>query len=354
MSGPRATLAEVASLVGGRVLGDPGTVVSDLVPLAEAGPGQLGFLADRRYLKHLSGKDGVAVLVAESLVPLLVGEGPPGVAVQEPHRALATLVAHFHPTSPPEPGIHPTAVLGRGVVLGERAHVGPYAVVEEGARIGDDVVLGAHSVVGRGARIGAGCVLHPHAVLYPGTILGERVILHAGARVGVDGFGYVFQEGAHRKVPQVGGCVLGDDVEVGANACIDRGSIGRTVVGAGSKLDNLVHVAHNVSIGPRSLLVAQVGIAGSSRVGEGAVLGGQVGVSGHLEIGAGARLGAQAGVIGDVAPGETVSGYPARPHREYLQAMAALFRLPGMRRELEDRIRVLEDRLEALKEREGS
>lgn len=348
MNATPATLAEVASLVGGRVLGDPSLTVTDLVPLEQAGPGELAFLADRRYVRYLGETLAAPLLVAETLVPLLPEGKWSGVAVREPHQALAVLVARFHPEAEPVPGIHPTAVLGRGARLGAGVQVGPYAVVEEGAQVGDGSILGAHVVVGRRARVGARCVLHPHVVLYPGTVLGDRVILHAGARVGVDGFGYVFRDGAHRKVPQVGGCVLEDDVEVGANACIDRGSIGRTVIGAGSKLDNLVHVGHNVRIGPRVLLVAQVGIAGSSRVGEGAVLGGQVGVSGHLEIGAGARLGAQAGVIGDVAPGETVSGYPARPHREYLQAMAALFRLPGTHRGMEERLRALEVRLAQL------
>lgn len=345
MNAPPSTLAEVAALVGGRVLGDPSLTVTDLVPLDQAGPGELGFLADRRYLKHLHAPNPVMLLVAESLVSLLPEGEWSGVVVREPHQALAILVTRFHPAVEHVPGIHPTAVLGRGVRLGSGVHVGPYAVVEEGAVVGDGAVLGPHVVVGRGARVGPGCVLHAQVVLYPGTVLGERVILHAGARVGVDGFGYVFRDGAHHKVPQVGACIVEDDVEIGANVCIDRGSIGRTVIGAGSKLDNLVHVGHNVRIGPRVLLVAQVGIAGSSRVGEGAILGGQVGVSGHLEIGPGARLGAQAGVIGDVAPGETVSGYPARPHREYLQAMAALFRLPGTHRAMEERVRALEARL---------
>jgi UDP-3-O-[3-hydroxymyristoyl] glucosamine N-acyltransferase len=348
MTRPRPTLGEVAALVGGRVLGDPSPQVGDLVPLEQAGPDELGFLADRRYLKQLPDPGAVRLLVSESLVALLPEGEWSGVAVREPHQALAVLVSHLHPVFETPPGIHPTAVLGRRVRLGAGVHIGPYVVLEDGAEVGDRCVLGPHVVVGRDARVGAGSILHPHVVLYPGTVLGERVILHSGARVGVDGFGYVFRDGAHHKVPQVGACVVEDDVEVGANVCIDRGSIGRTVIGAGSKLDNLVHVGHNVRIGPGVLLVAQVGIAGSSRVGAGAVLGGQAGVSGHLDIGAGARLGAQAGVIGDVAPGETVSGYPARPHREYLQAMAALFRLPGSQRATDQRVRALEARLEAL------
>ncbi len=341
---PLLSLSEVAVATGGRVMGDPEVQVGDLLPLEQAGEGELGFLADRRYLRFLSHSRAGALLVAEGLADQ-VPEGCSAVVVKDPHRALALLVERFHPPLPTPVAIHPTAVFGHGVRLGRDVSVGPYVVVGDGAVVGDRVVLSPHVVVGAGATIGDDTVLHPHVVLYPGVRIGREVILHAGVKVGVDGFGYVFHEGEHRKVPQVGGCQVGDRVEIGANSCLDRGSIGRTVVGDGAKLDNLVHLGHNVSVGPLALLVAQVGIAGSTRVGKGAVLGGQVGVSGHLEIGDGARLGAQAGVIGDVPPGETVSGYPARPHRSYLQAMAALFRLPAQEKSRERRMALLEERL---------
>lgn len=342
--GGTLSLAEVAAITAGRLVGSPEVRVGDLLPLEQAGDGELGFLADRRYLRFLPDSRAGALLVSEALS----GEVPPGrpaVVVPDPHRALALLIERFHPASLPTAGIHPTAVFGTGVRLGRDVTVGPYVVVGDGAVVGDRVVLSPHVVVGAGATIGSDSVLHPHVVLYPGVQVGREVILHAGVKVGVDGFGYVFHEGQHRKVPQVGGCVVEDRVEIGANSCLDRGSIGRTVVGEGAKIDNLVHLGHNVSVGPLALLVAQVGIAGSSRVGKGAVLGGQVGVSGHLEIGDGARLGAQAGVIGDVPAGETVSGYPARPHRSYLQAMAALFRLPAQEKARERRLARLEERL---------
>jgi UDP-3-O-[3-hydroxymyristoyl] glucosamine N-acyltransferase len=183
-------------------------------------------------------------------------------------------------------------------------------------------------------------------VLYPGTRLGAGVILHAGVRLGVDGFGYVPGPEGPVKVPQVGACVVEDEVEIGANSCVDRGSIGRTVVGRGSKLDNLVHLAHNVQVGRGVLMAAMVGVAGSSRVGDGVMFGGQSGVAGLVEVGAGARVSAQAGVISDVAAEETVSGFPARNHREFLKAMGALYRLSGMQArvaELEDRVRLLEE-----------
>ncbi|NUP54266.1 MAG: UDP-3-O-(3-hydroxymyristoyl)glucosamine N-acyltransferase, partial [Gemmatimonadaceae bacterium] len=188
---------------------------------------------------------------------------------------------------------------------------------------------------GAGVVIGAGCRIDPGAALYAGTTVGDRVRVHAGARLGSDGFGYVFRGGRHEKIPHVGRCIVEADVEIGANTTIDRGSIDDTVIGAGTKIDNLVHVAHNVRIGRLCLIMAQVGIAGSVRVEDGVILAGQVGISGHHTIGAQARLAAQAGVFGDIPPGETWSGYPARPHREALRAQAALFKLPSLLRGLE-------------------
>lgn len=220
-------------------------------------------------------------------------------------------------------------------MLGELVSVGDYAVVGSGVRLADGVTIGAHCVIGDDASIGERARLWPGVTIYPGVTLGARTIIHSGARIGCDGFGYVLRDGAHQKIPHVGRCIIGDDVEIGANSTIDRGSIDDTVVGNGTKIDNLVHVAHNVRIGEKCLLVAQVGIAGSATIGDGVILAGQAGIGGHLSIGAGARIGAQAGVFGDVPAGETWSGYPARPHKESLRASAALFKLAGMMRRLE-------------------
>jgi UDP-3-O-[3-hydroxymyristoyl] glucosamine N-acyltransferase len=269
---------------------------------------------------------------------------PTRIVVKDPHGALPKLLAHFYPTPLPEAGIHPTAVLEKGVELGEGITIGPYVVVGDGTVLGDGVRIGAHSVLGAECIVGADSVIHPHVVLYPGTRLGARVILHAGTCLGVDGFGYVPVEGEIRKVPQVGVCVVEDDVEVGANSCIDRGSIGRTIIGKSTKLDNLVHLAHNVQLGQGVLMAAQVGVAGSSIIRDGAMFGGQVGISGHLEIGEGVRVGGQGGVIGDVPPGKTVLGFPARDHREYLRAMGMAFKLPETVRRLKE----VEERLAAL------
>ena len=338
------TLDEAAGMVDGRVLGNGSREVRSAAPLETAGPGDLGLLADRRYLDRVPGSGAEALLVSQALAGNLPEEGPPALVVEDAHRALRTLLQHWYPPEKPREGIHPTAVVAEDAELASDVHVGPYAVVEEGAHIGEGTELEAHVVVGRGVRVGRDCRLHPHVVLYPGALLGDRVEVHAGARLAVDGFGYVFEDGAHRKVPQVGTCVIEDDVEIGANTCMDRGSIGETRVGAGTKVDNLVHLGHNVHVGRQGFVTAQVGVAGSTRVGDGVLLGGQAGLAGHLTVGDGARVGAQAGIIGDIPPGKTVSGYPARDHREYLRGMGMVFKLP----ELAQQVRRVEARLAEL------
>ncbi|MCU0635912.1 MAG: UDP-3-O-(3-hydroxymyristoyl)glucosamine N-acyltransferase, partial [Gemmatimonadaceae bacterium] len=227
-------------------------------------------------------------------------------------------------------GVHPTALVSPHAQLGADVTVEAYAIVHEDAVLGDRAWIGPHALVDRGVRIGEDTRVHSHVSLAPFTEVGARVVIHAGARLGRDGFGFAVRDGAAHRIPHVGRCIVHEDVEIGPNCTIDRGSIDDTVIGAGSKLDAMVHVAHNVRIGRGCMLAAQVGIAGSSRLEDGCVLGGQVGLAGHLTIGAGAKLAAQAGVFGDVPAGETWSGYPARPHREALRAQAALFRLPQL------------------------
>jgi UDP-3-O-[3-hydroxymyristoyl] glucosamine N-acyltransferase len=220
-------------------------------------------------------------------------------------------------------------------VVGENVSIGPFVVVGDGARIGSGVSLHSHVSIGAGVDVGDESELYEGVTLCAGTSLGARVRVHAGARIGSDGFGYVFRDGIHEKIPHVGRCIVEADVEIGANTTIDRGSIDDTVIGAGTKIDNLVHIAHNVRIGRLCLIMAQVGIAGSVRVEDGCILAGQVGVAGHHTVGRGARLAARAGAFGDIPAGETWSGYPARPHREALRAQAALFKLPLLLRALE-------------------
>lgn len=335
---PRFTLAEVAALVGGRLAGPPELGVERVAPVDEAGPGEMAFLARRRYARFARASRAGSFLVAAELEEVLPAAAP-RVVVSDPYAALRTLLGRLHAEPPPAPAVHATAVFGRGVRLGERVRVEAYAVIGDGVSIGDDSRIGAHCVLGAGTRIGRACTLHPHVVTYPRTVIGRGVVLHAGVRVGCDGFGYTEIEGVHEKMPQVGRAIVGDDVEVGANTTIDRGSLGDTVIGDGVKIDNLVQVAHNVKVGAGSLLAALVGIAGSTRLGRGTWFGGRASAINHLEVGDGARVTFGSTVTRDVAPGETVSGYPARPHREELRRQAELGRLPR----LAARVRRLEE-----------
>jgi UDP-3-O-[3-hydroxymyristoyl] glucosamine N-acyltransferase len=328
------TAGAVARAVGGELRGDPEIVVSGVAPLDRAGPAEISFFASGKYTALAAASRAGVILVTPELADEACGAAT-RIIVASPHDAMLSLLPQLYPEPPVTPGVHPSAQLGQGVVLGARVAVGPNAVLGPGARIDDDALIGANVTVGAGVQIGSGSRVYPNATLYPGTVLGKRVFIHSGVRVGSDGYGYVFRDGAHQKIPHIGGCIVEDDVEVGANTTIDRGSIGDTVIGAGTKIDNLVQIGHNVRIGRLCLIMAQVGISGSTRIEDGAIVAGQAGVGGHLTIGKGARIGGQAGVFGDVPAGATWSGYPARPHREALRAQAALLKLPGMIRQIE-------------------
>jgi UDP-3-O-[3-hydroxymyristoyl] glucosamine N-acyltransferase len=328
------TAAAIAEAVGGRLVGDPAVSIAGVAPLDRASPSDLSFLGTAKYASAFATSRAGVVLVSPELAES-PGQAPSRVVVDRPQEALLSLLPRFHRRSEAAAGVHATAIIGRGARLGRNVSLGPYAIVGDRVALGNNVLIGAHSVIGEGVEIGDDCRLYPTVTIYSGSRIGRRVIIHAGARVGSDGFGYVQRDGAHVKIPHVGRCIIEDDVEIGANSTIDRGSIDDTVVGAGTKIDNLVQVAHNVRIGKQCLIMAQVGIAGSVRVEDGAMLLGQVGVSGHHTVGAKAVLAAQAGVFGDIPAGETWSGYPARPHKEALRAQAALFKLPSLIRRIE-------------------
>ena len=328
------TAADIATAAGGELRGDPTVRVSAVAPLHRAGAGDLTFLATARYAPLLAERSPGVLLVTPDLsstpgTPLSI------IVVDKPLEALLGILPRLYQSPRGPSGIHATASLGRGVRLGRDVAIGPYSVLGDGVTVGDATVIESHVVVGAGVSIGANCHLLPGVTLYSGSQLGDRVIAHAGVRIGGDGYGYVFAKGAHQKIPHVGRCIIGDDVEIGANTTIDRGSIDDTVIGAGTKIDNLVQIGHNCSVGKLCLIMAQVGVAGSTKIGDGCILAGQAGVGGHVEIGDGARIGGQSGVFGDVPAGETWSGYPARPHRESLRASAALFKLAGMIKRLE-------------------
>ena len=329
--------SEIAALTGGRLVGPGEETVAGIAPLERAGPGDLSFLASARYLPYFQRTSASVVLVKPEFA---TAEGGPAtrIVVPEPHAALLVVLPVLYPQAVWEPGVHPTAAVARGATWEEPVEIGPHAVLGAGVRLGKNVRVGAGCVLGDGVALGDDTQLFPGVTCYSGTALGKRVIVHAGAVLGSDGFGYVpGQDGeAHRKIPHVGRCLIGDDVEIGANTCIDRGSVDDTVIGAGTKIDNLVHIAHNVRVGARCLIMAEAGIAGSVQVEDEAIIAGQAGIGDHLTIGRGARVLVQAGIIADVEPGTTVSGYPARPHREYLRAQAALYRLMKIVDELEN------------------
>jgi UDP-3-O-[3-hydroxymyristoyl] glucosamine N-acyltransferase len=339
------TLGELADALQARLDGDPARVVTGVAPLESAGPDHISFLTDPRHREAARTSRAGALLV-----PLDVGDLPgPLLRSAAPQLALIALVRLFHAPAPAVPGVHPTAVVAADARVDATATVGPLSVVESGAAIGGGVRLHALVHVGAGVEIGEGTVVYPHVSLRDGVRVGRRVVIHAGAVLGADGFGFAFDGSAHRKVPQVGGVVIEDDVEIGANTTIDRATFGHTIVRRGTKIDNLVQVGHNVEIGEHSLLVAQVGVSGSCRLGRGVVLAGQVGVADHATVGDGAMAGAQSGIPGDVEAGARVLGTPARPVGQARRIMAAQARLP----ELLQRVRALERRLERLTEGSG-
>jgi len=337
LSGERActlTAEAIAAITGGKLIGDPSTTVTSVAPLDRAQSNQLTFLGDRRYADSLASCSAGIVLISPELSDT-AGSISSRVVVAKPMESMLKILPELYPVSQGTPQVMSTARIGNGAQIGSRVSLGDYAVIGANAVIGDDVVIGAHSVVGDGVRIGNGSRLFPHVTVYAGAQIGMRVVLHSGVRLGSDGFGYVFTGGVHAKIPHVGGCIVGDDVEVGANTTIDRGSIGDTVIGSGTKIDNLVQVGHNVRIGRLCLIMAQVGISGSARIDDGCVIAGQAGLGGHIMIGKGARIAGQSGVFGDVPAGEVWSGYPARPHRESLRATGAMFKIAGMMKRLE-------------------
>jgi UDP-3-O-[3-hydroxymyristoyl] glucosamine N-acyltransferase len=329
-------LSEAARIVGGRVAGGGDPEVTGVAGLREAVPGDVSFLSRKDYARLLATTKASAVIAAKEQpcpVPLVI--------VADPEAAITRLAAAFAPTlDPPPPGVHPTASVDPGAVLGKGVSVGPRAVVEAGARVGARTVLRAGALVGRGARIGEDGLLHPGAVVADGVEVGDRVVIGSSAVVGSDGFGFL-PAGRGKlpaRVPQMGTVVVGNDVDIGACASIARARLGRTVIGNGVKIDALVQVGHNCRVGDGAILAALVGLAGSTVVGPGVLMGGQSGASGHLEIGEGAMVASRGGITHDVPPGAAVAGMPAVPHREWQKSVVLTRRL----QDLLDRIRRLE------------
>ena len=341
MTDRQFTLGALAAALGASLDGDPAHVVTGVAPLDIAGPDDVSFLTDSRYRDAARASRAGALLTSRETESL----GPAMLRVDQPQQVLVRLLTLFHPRPPVTAGIHATAVVAKEARVDATAAIGPLAVVGAGARIGARVRIHPLACVAPDVEVGEDSEIHSGVVLAERVRLGRRVIVHAGAVIGSDGFGYLFDGGAHQKIPQVGTVVIEDDVEIGANVAIDRATLGVTVVRRGTKIDNLVQVGHNVDIGEHSILVAQVGISGSSRLGRGVVLGGQVGVADHVRVGDGAMVGAQSGLHRDVEAGAKLLGSPAHPivhaKRIYL-TQAQLPDLARKVRELERRIARLE------------
>ncbi|HSB73102.1 MAG TPA: UDP-3-O-(3-hydroxymyristoyl)glucosamine N-acyltransferase [Candidatus Methylomirabilis sp.] len=336
-------LADLAERLGCHVEGDGGIEIRAVRGLEDAGPQDVTFVAHERYLPRLEGSGAAAVILGEGLPPV----GRPALRTPNPMLAFARALSLFHPPPVPLPGIHPSAVTAPDARVDPGAWVGPLCVLGPGVEIGAGTVLEAHVCVGAGVRIGRDCRIFPQVTLRDGVILGDRVTIHSGAVIGADGFGFARDGHRYVKIPQVGRVVIEDDVEIGANAAVDRATLGETRIGRGTKIDNLVQIAHNVRVGEDTVIVAQVGISGSSRIGSRVTLAGQVGIVDHVQIGDGVIVGAQAGVSKDIPSDAVVLGSPAIPHVEFKRQVASIARLPLLRKALQ----ALEARLAALEAR---
>jgi UDP-3-O-[3-hydroxymyristoyl] glucosamine N-acyltransferase len=320
------TTADIAKHLEGEVVGDATATLTGFAHATSAKPGDLTFAENEDYFA-LAEQSAATAIIADkrfaSAKKILI-------RVPDARIAFAKAMALFFPERTFTAGIHSTAVIAASAKVDASAHIGPHCVVGERVRIGARAVLQAGNCVGDDCQLGDDVNLFPNATIYPGAEIGQRVRIHAGTVIGSDGFGYVQDGGVHRKVPQIGNVIIGDDVEIGANVTIDRGALGPTVIGKGTKIDNLVQIAHNVEIGEGSLVIAQVGISGSTKLGCYVVLAGQVGIAGHLKIGDRVTVAAQSGVMHNIPAGEKWFGYPAQPDKDFKRQMIAIQRLPEL------------------------
>jgi UDP-3-O-[3-hydroxymyristoyl] glucosamine N-acyltransferase len=332
------TAEKIAELVAGKLEGDGTRELRGVAQLADATGDHLSFAEGDRETGRAAASQAGCILVPEGISL----SGRTTIAVRNPKLAFIRVALLLHPVPAPSPGIHPSAMISPDAFVGVQVSVGPNVVIERGARVGQGTSLAAGAFVGEGTEIGSDCRIYPRVTLYPGVRLGNRVVLHAGVVIGGDGFGYVLAEGCHHKFPQIGHVVIEDDVEIGCNTTVDRGSLGTTVIGEGTKIDNLVQIAHNVTVGKHCIIVAQTGISGSATIGDYVVIAGQVGIGEHARIESHTTIGGQAGILPGkiVREGSVVWGTPARPLAEIKRLHACVAELPR----LASKIRALSER----------
>lgn len=340
-------LRDLAEALSCELVGEGEIEIRGVAGIREAKEGELTFVADSRHLRYLEATEASAIILSPKDPP----STKPTLRTDNPYLAFAKALELLHPQTLPSPGVHSAAILEGGVRLGEGTSIGALTFIGKGAEIGDHSILFPQVYIGRGSRIGKGCLLYPQVVVREGVWIGDRVIIHSGAVLGSDGFGYAKdKEGRYHKIPQIGGVRVEDDAEIGANVAIDRATLGQTRVGRGTKIDNLVQIAHNVQVGQDTIIISQVGIAGSTKIGNRVTLAGQVGIIGHLEIGDDSIVGSQSGVRENLNPGSIMTGSPAIPHNLYRRMAVSLPKVP----ELIKTIRALEKRLQELEEKASS
>jgi len=339
------TLKELADACNARIQGGDSSVLIDAVAdIGSAATGQVTQLISGRYAKYIKGSAASACFVAEDFAVADVPQSMALLITKDPELSFIKAIGLLHPEHTYLPGIAPQAVLGNDVSLGGGVFVGPYAVIGGQACIGDGTAILAGSYIGSRVKIGKNCRIYPYAVIYDDVVIGDNVIIHSGAIIGADGFGYKFRDNRHVKVPQVGNVIIEDNVEIGANTCVDRGALGSTTLGSGSKIDNLVQIGHNNKIGRHVIMCGQVGVSGSCKIDDYAILAGSAGVADHVNIGQGAVVMARAGVAGDVLAKTQVFGSPAKDKRVAYKEQVALAKLP----ELLKKVKWLEERLQHL------
>nr|HDM59236.1 UDP-3-O-(3-hydroxymyristoyl)glucosamine N-acyltransferase [Bacillota bacterium] len=338
------TLEEIAKMLGLERFGPADLVITGVSAIEAAGEGDISFVTDRRHLSLLDKTAASAVIVFEGIEECRL----PHIVSPNPYLSFVKLVNIFHPTFRPEPGISQSAAVSEEAQVASSAAVGAFSFIDAGASIGPDSVIYPQVYIGRNVKIGRDTVIKPQVSILDDTVIGDRCIVHSGAVIGSDGYGFINDKGRHVKIPQIGNVVIGDDVEVGASVAIDRATFGSTMIGSGCKIDNLVHVAHNVTVGKNTLLVAQVGIAGSTSIGNNCTLAGQVGVAGHISIGDNVIAASKAGIPRDIPDGSVVGGIPAVSIDEWRRQVAGIIRLPKLMsevRELKKQVKMLTERL---------